>query len=407
MSRISRWAPVTLLELSNFTSGLGNAVVMITIPWLILETTGSPAFAGAVAAVSSLPGLVISPLAGWMIDRFDRRLVSIVADLLSALSVIAFPIVALFTDLTAGWIIGLAVLGATFDPAGYTARRTLLTNAARASRVDQDKLNGIHEGIFAVGWTLGPLLGAVLIASVGAINSFWLPGALFLIASIAIMFMRVSTVTGSNDVDAKSQDFGIKSLGLGFVVLWRDKALRAITIGVLVLAAVYLPTEVIILPTYFEGIGDPTSLGIVIAALAGGATIGAFSYGWLSKRLDYYGLLKLILIGTALTILPMAFLPPLPILATAGFLLGLCWGPFNALMTSLIQQRIPENEQGRVFGVQLATFYAAPPLAMLLVGFAVEFIGIQVTYFVLVVVLSITALSILASPSVRKLRADS
>ncbi len=105
MSRASRWAPVTLLELSNFASGLGNAVVMITIPWLILETTGSPAFAGVVAAAASLPGLVISPLAGWMIDRFDRRAVSIAADLLSALSVIAFPLVALFTDLTAGWII--------------------------------------------------------------------------------------------------------------------------------------------------------------------------------------------------------------------------------------------------------------------------------------------------------------
>jgi len=404
VSRLTRWAPVTLLELSNFASGLGNAVVMITIPWLVLETTGSPAFAGVVAAVASLPGLVIAPLAGWMIDRFDRRLVSIVADLFSALSVIAFPLVAWSIGLTSGWIIGLAVLGATFDPAGYTARRTLLTNAARASRVNQDKLNGIHEGIFAIGWTLGPLLGAVLIATVGAINSFWLPGVLFFIASVAIMFMRITPETGTSEVDGAAEDFGLKSLGRGFVVLWRDRALRAITIGVLVLAAVYLPTETIILPTYFEGIAQPASLGIVIAALAGGSTIGAFSYGWLSKRMDYYGLLKLILIGTALTILPMAFLPPLPILAAAGFLLGLCWGPFNALMTSLVQQRIPEKEQGRVFGVQLATFYAAPPLAMLLVGISVESIGIQVTYAFLAVVLSITAVLILMSPSVRKLR---
>jgi hypothetical protein len=49
--------PVVLHQLSNFSSGLGNSIVMITIPWLILEETGSPAFAGLVAAISALPGL--------------------------------------------------------------------------------------------------------------------------------------------------------------------------------------------------------------------------------------------------------------------------------------------------------------------------------------------------------------
>ncbi|MFM2179853.1 MAG: hypothetical protein RL192_15, partial [Actinomycetota bacterium] len=44
--------PVVLHQLSNFSSGLGNSIVMITIPWLILEETGSPAFAGLVAAIS-------------------------------------------------------------------------------------------------------------------------------------------------------------------------------------------------------------------------------------------------------------------------------------------------------------------------------------------------------------------
>ena len=48
--------PVVLHQLSNFSSGLGNSIVMITIPWLVLEETGSPAFAGLVAAISALPG---------------------------------------------------------------------------------------------------------------------------------------------------------------------------------------------------------------------------------------------------------------------------------------------------------------------------------------------------------------
>jgi MFS family permease len=74
--------PVVLHQLSNFSSGLGNSIVMITIPWLILEETGSPAFAGLVAALSALPGLLISPIGGWLVDHIGRRSVSIGADLL-------------------------------------------------------------------------------------------------------------------------------------------------------------------------------------------------------------------------------------------------------------------------------------------------------------------------------------
>ena len=127
---------------------------MITIPWLVLERTDSPAFAGLVLALSALPALLASPLSGWMVDHLGRRAVSIGADLLSAVSVIAFPLFAIFFGLTDIVILVLAVVGAIFDPAGYTARRTLLTDTAQASGMNQNRLNGIHEGIFGVSWIL-------------------------------------------------------------------------------------------------------------------------------------------------------------------------------------------------------------------------------------------------------------
>ena len=69
--------------------------------------------------------------------------------------------------------------------------------------------------------------------------------------------------------------------------------------------------------------------------------------------------------------LPMALLPATWIMVVAGFFLGLFWGPFNPLMTSLIQNRVSESEHGRVFGLQLSAFYAAPPIGMVLTGVAV------------------------------------
>lgn len=389
-----------LLEFSNLASALANSIVMITIPWLILERTDSAAFAGVVLAVTALPGLIISPLGGWLVDHIGRRAISISADILSALSVIAFPIVAALSSLSNTAILLIALLGGVFDPAGYTARKTLLTDVAQESETDQDRLNGIHEGIFGVAWIAGPAAGAWLIATVGAINSFWVAAALFLLAALAIAFLKVMRHDRPVENPAEIPVLD-RSLRIGFVTLWRDKLLRTITIAILIIAAVYLPTESVLLPTYFEGMENPKGLGIVISSLAAGSAIGAFGYGWISQRFSRKHITRFTLIGSAVSIVPMALLPPLPFLAISGFFLGLAWGPFSPLVSTLIQQRVPSDQHGRVFGVQTAVFYAAPPMGMVISGLSVERFGVGATYATLALILSTTALLALLTKSLR------
>ena len=394
--------PVILHQLSNFSSGLGNSIVMITIPWLILEETGSPAFAGLVAAISALPGLLISPIGGWLVDHIGRRTVSIGADLLSAVAVVAFPIVALTSDLSGSTIFIIAVIGAIFDPAGYTARKTLLADVAKASDIELDRLNGIHEGFMGVAWVFGPAVGAGLISTVGAVNSFWVAGGLFIFAALTIAFLRVGNLgREARDLAEEMGEKTNRSIRVGFQVLWNDKLLRTLTLSILIIAAVYLPTETVVLSTYFENLGQPASLGIVISALAAGYAVGSFGYGWVSARLKRKNLVRTTFIGVALSIVPMAFLPPLPILVVAGFFLGLFWGPFTPMVSTLIQQRVPADQQGRVFGVQTAVFYAAPPLGMVLAGLSVESFGVSTTYMILAAILSVTAILALLTKSLR------
>ena len=375
---------------------------MITIPWLILERTDSPAFAGLVAAISALPGIFISPIGGWMVDKLGRRAVSIGADLLSALSVSAFPIAAITFGLSNSTIFAIAVVGAIFDPAGYTARKTLLADVAKASDIDLDQLNGIHEGFMGMSWIFGPAFGAALIASVGSVNSFWVPAGLFLVAALSIAFLRVGNLgKDSKELANKMGEKTDARVRAGLQTLWNDKLLRTLSIAVLVLAGVYLPTEAVILPTYFESIQNPTGLGLVISSLAAGSAVGAFGYGWISARIERKNLVRLILLGSALSMIPRAFLPPLPLLMAAGFFLGLAWGPFNPLISSLVQQRVPAHLHGRVFGVQTAVFYAAPPLGMLLSGLSVENYGVNFTYVVIAGILSVTSILALLTKSLR------
>lgn len=407
-----------LLETANLAGGMGNSMVTVTLPWLVLETTGSAAGAGVVAGLVTLPALVAAPVAGWLVDRWGRRQVSIASDVLSALSVAAIPVVAALGGLSFLTIALLAVAGATFDPAGYTGRRSLLVDVSEATGVPLERANGIHQGIFALGWTLGPLAGAVLIAAAGAVDSFWAPFAMFVLAAVAVTAMRVGDAgqraraarqregggDGGGEGDGEGGTLGGWAGAVaGLTTLWRDPALRIVTLAVVVLAAVYLPTESVVLPTYFERLGSPGSLGVVIAALAGGTAIGAFSYGWLRLRLKMRSIARLSIVGTAIALVPMALLPHLAVLATAGFVLGLAWGPMDPLMNSLVQRRVDDDLQGRVFGVQLSLFYAVPPLAMVVTGVAIESWGLPATYLVIAGTLVVASAVIVTRPALAHL----
>ena len=253
-----------------------------------------------------------------------------------------------------------------------------------------------------MGWAIGPALGAVLIGVVGAVEAFWVPAGLFVVAIVAVVALRVGDA--GQDARRASGEPGMgawEGLLLGAKVLWRDKALRAITVALMVLAAVYLPTESVVLPAYFEARDEPTSLGILVSVMSLGSIVGAFGYGWLANRFSRYQLTRTVLIGTAIAIVPLALLPPLPVMVAAGFLLGLAWGPFSPLMNTLVQRRVPADVQGRVYGVQTSLFYAAPPMAFLLTGWSVETFGVQATYLALAAVLVATSIGVLFVRSIR------
>ncbi len=403
----ARRSPAILLQVANMLGGVANSSVAILIPWLVLEETGSAADAGLVAAAAGLPGILVSPFVGALVDRLGRRRVSMASDALSAVSVSLFPLAQQAGVLTLGMIVGLAVLGAAFDPAGYTARKSLIPDVARAGRFYVDRINGVHEGVFAAGWVIGPAIGALGIGTIGAIASFWIAAAAFVLAIVAVAGIRVTEAIGDSRAEAgeEHEPFWTSTLR-GAGILWRDKPMLVLTLAICALAMVYMPTEAVLMPVHFESLGQPGAYGLTLTMLAAGGMVGSFSYGWLSGRLSRHRIAVLVMVTTTAAIIPMAFLPPLPIFVTAGFLLGLGWGPMQPLLNTLVQTRVPAHVQGRVYGVQTALFYAAPPIGLLVAGVAVERWGVQVVYAVIGALLVALALLTAVLPTLRGLDAD-
>lgn len=400
--KVSR-RPLYLLEGANALSGLSNAIAIITIPWLIFERTGSATQAGIVVAASTIPGIFISPFVGALIDHYGRKRVSIGSDLMSALSVMLFPIWDSLFGLTFASIATFAVLGAAFDPAGYTARKSLIPDVAKASNTSMDKLNSWHEAVFSGGWALGPAIGAVAISLVGAANSMWIVFVAFILAIILISMLHVGDLGLEHREEIDDQEKFWTSTLRGLQVLKSDKAMYYLTMSIVFLAMVYLPTESIVLPKYFSDIDDPRGLGFVLSSMALGGIASMLAYPRLVKRFKKRSIVIGALAATSLAMIPMTFFPPIGLFVLSGFLLGLGWGPMNPLMNSMVQQRVAPHIQGRVFGVQTALFYASGPIGMFVTGVSVDAFGVRPVYIAAVSILIVFQIFIMLLPDLRDL----
>ena len=400
--KVSR-RPLYLLEGANALSGLSNAIAIITVPWLIFERTGSATQAGIVVALSAVPGIFISPFVGALIDHYGRKRVSIGSDLLSALSVMLFPIWDSLFGLTFASIATFAILGAAFDPAGYTARKSLIPDVAKASNTSMDKLNSWHEAVFSGGWALGPAIGAIAISLVGAANSMWIVFFAFILAIVLISMLHVGDLGLEHREEINDQEKFWTSTLRGLQVLKSDKAMYYLTLSIVFLAMVYLPTESVVLPKYFSDIDDPRGLGYVLSSMALGGIATTLAYPKLVKHFKKRSIVIGALAATSLAMIPMTFFPPIGLFLLAGFLLGLGWGPMNPLMNSMVQQRVAPHIQGRVFGVQTSLFYASGPIGMFVTGVSVDAFGVRPVYIAAVSILIVFQLFIMFLPDLHDL----
>ena len=399
-----RLGPLILLNLATLFSATGNGIVIVALPWLVLEQTGRATDAAIVAGAATLPLLLASLFSGTVVDRFGRRPTSLVSDALSALSVAAIPVVAGTIGLSVPVLAVLAALGATFDPAGISARESMLPAATRAAGWHLDRVNSLYEANYNVAYLIGPGVGGVLIALVGPESTLWVTSVCFVLSMVTIAFLRLEHA-GRPDHATRPRSMWSGTLeGLRFV--WRDRLLRTLALVDMVIVALYLPIESVLFPKYFTDHGEPAELGWVIMAMSVGGLVGALSYGALAPYLKRRNLMLVAVTVLGLAMIGMAFLPPLWVLLTLAVVIGLVYGPVGPIANWAMQTRSPEHLRGRVVGVMTSTAYAAGPLGYMLAGPLIDQIGISATFFVLAVPVVAVAGVCFALPVLRELDAD-
>ena len=378
MSARSRrsFVPFLALEGATLLAGLGAGVSMVAMPWLVLQLTGRPAAAGLVAGITALPMLLSSLASGTLIDRIGRRRTSVAADVFSALSAAAIPVVAMLGDLTFGTVLLLAVLGSVFDPAGVTAREAMLPDVSRAAGLSQQRVNAIHEAIWGLAYLAGPALGGLLIGVVGAVDALWVMFGGFVLSAALLALVHVPG-SGRPLEEHRPQFWAGTVEGLRFV--WDDRVLRAATIYSSIFVMLAYPVLGVVLPVVFEQQSSPQRLGLLLMAFSVGSVVGALAYGALGRRVSQRTALLLGMFGGALAIGWFAVSPPYSWLVVGAVVGGLLAGPINPVVNLVLQRRTPDQLRGRAMGVMVSVAYGIVPLGYLVAGIVVGAVGATTT----------------------------
>lgn len=368
----SKLMPFIALEGATLLSGLGNGVAMVAIPWLVLELTGSPGAAGVVAGVTALPLLFSSLFSGTIVDRLGRRRTSVISDVFSAVSVAAIPLVDLTVGLTFTWVLVLASLGAVFDPAGVTARESMLTGVSKATGMRLEQVNGLHEAVWGVAFVVGPGVGAVLIALVGAVGALWVMCFGFVASAVLLAFVHVP---GSGRPESHLRPAFWSGTLDGLRLVFKDPVLRAVVLLSTAVVAVAYPVLGVVLPVIYQAADEPTHLGGVVMAFSLGGIAGALVYSRFGHRAHPRGTFLVSLAGAAGLLFAFAISPTFAVMLWSALIGGALIGPMNPVINLALQRRTSEQMRGRAMGVVVALAYGAYPLGYLLAGALVEWLG--------------------------------
>ncbi len=371
-----------LILCSAFLAAAANGISLVALPWLVLQRTGSAAAASVVAAAATFPLLAATLIAGTAVDFLGRRRVAMLSDALSALSVAAIPVLAITAGvdvLNTAVLAVLAALGAFFDPAGMTARQSMLPEAGKRAGWTLDHTNSVYEAAFSLAYITGPGIGGVLIATVGAVNTMWVTAAMF---ACSILAMTVLRVPGAERPLTPPEGVVSGVLeGLRFV--WANPVLRTLGLIDLAVTGLYLPMESVLFPKYFSDRNEPSQLGWVLMALSIGGLVGALSWTVLSRMTSKRATVLTATMTFGLAALAIGFLPPLPVILVLSAIVGLVYGPIGPIYNSVMQTRTPEHLRGRVVGVMTSMAYAAGPVGFLIAGPLVDRFGLTAAFLAL------------------------
>jgi MFS family permease len=336
---------------STVVSGLGDKIAVIALYVLVYNLTGRAVNLGLLAAVQILPAVVLGPVVGLILDRYDRKAVMVWSDFCSAVVVALMPFV--------------QSLGQVYLAAGLLAVGRQFTGPARLAIVPDvvpdnqlDKANALAMITRNLVQMTGPALGGVIVALWGTSSAFWVDSGTFL-ASALLMVSRSFVYLAREKPDTAEEGApgtpaiwrALREIRQGVMPIWEQPRLR---FAILFMGATVFVTamQAPLLVFFIKDVlarGD-ADLGLILSAAGVGGILGAMGSGLFQSRQRPLRTITWLLTADGLLLVLFALSRNFLLVLSLVALFGSISTILQINLATFLQRETPASKRGRIFG---------------------------------------------------------
>lgn len=344
-----------LVALGQLLSITGSALTEFALPvWIYLQT-GSMGRYALYAVIGMLPGILVGPLAGAIVDRLDRRRVMFVSDLVAATTQAALLSLLLSGHL-ASWhiyvLLAVLSMALTFQRLAYASAVPQLVPKQYLGHA-----NGIVQMAFGVAQFVVPLVAVALMAAIG------LRGILVLdIASYAVAIGVLLCVKFPRTLPWTRRESLVAEIRHGFAHSWRNRGFRAMLLWFAGLNIFLSPLFLLLTPLVLS-FGTLEAAARVSVAGGAGAILGGVAMGFWGGPVRHrlrgmLGLAALLALASAL----VGVRADLWVIGAGAFGMSFALSLVNGVYTTIVQVKVPQRFHGRVFALNTMVAWSTLPI---------------------------------------------
>jgi MFS family permease len=385
-----------LLLQGQLVSQIGTQVFLVAILLWLQQTTSSATLVGLLMTVAALPGVLLGLFGGAVADRFPRRTLIAVCDLVSGLALLSLAATMLLfperRDLALACLFAVALVvggvGAVFQPTVLAFIPDLVGEKQTAAA------NSMVQSSLRLGALAAQALGGILFRVVGAPLLVLFDGVTYLFSAISELFIRVPSPAQAATAEPEKRSL-LQEVGAGLRFVSQARGLRSVFFASSVLRFFVVPFNVLF-PFYVAGqlAATPDWYGFLMAGSGFGVLVGYVLGGAVKLQgRNRARTVSAIMIAMSLGFasLGVVYAPVLALVIV--FVIGVMEGVVNVQLLTVLQLATPVDMRGRVFGLMRTIGGALAPLAMASAGIVADLTGKNIGAIYLVCGAAMLALS--------------
>jgi MFS family permease len=377
--------PLSGLFAAEVISTTGTEMTAIALPWFVLVSTGSPARMGAVLAAEFVGMSVLGLWGGRIATILGPRRMMLASDLCRAALIALLPVMYWVGALSFPVVLAVGFVVGSFFPAYSSSQRLVLAGIVSDDELRLTRTGGLMGSVNETASFVGPALGGMLVASLGAAGVLVVDAASYLCAFLLVATLVPAALIPATTASAKADEAATSVLE-GLRYLGRHRGLRGQVAGI-GLIEVGWTAMVATLPVLALHHGGAFVAGWLLASYGGGSVLG----GLISSRARTTGGHTAAWAVAGIAASMWLLLLPVPVWALVGAVAanGLCSGLFFPRFFSALTAGTPPALRARVMTTVTIAMSAPAPLGFLGAGLLAQRTG-STTPSLLLVAISAT-----------------